>query len=240
VGSQDYNGAGGHIITQAVEQGQAVPWAFLLKILFTAVTLGAGFRGGEIVPVLFTGATFGCAVSPLLGLDPAFGAALGMVALFCGCTNCPMASTLLAFELFGGQSLALFAIACAVARRFGVPALFAKKSKSVNLDGEMYVAEVASFTHKVVNQVIVSKKFLSAGDHVLIVDDFLANGAALQGLISIVESAGATVEGLGIAIEKGFQEGGYRLRNLGYELASLAIVESMDPETGEITFRPHG
>ena len=132
------------------------------------------------------------------------------------------------------------AIACAVARRFGVPALFAKKSKSVNLDGEMYVAEVASFTHKVVNQVIVSKKFLSAGDHVLIVDDFLANGAALQGLISIVESAGATVEGLGIAIEKGFQEGGYRLRNLGYELASLAIVESMDPETGEITFRPHG
>ena len=93
VGSQDYNGAGGHIITQAVEQGQVVPWAFLLKILFTAVTLGAGFRGGEIVPVLFTGATFGCAVSPLLGLDPAFGAALGMVALFCGCTNCPMAST---------------------------------------------------------------------------------------------------------------------------------------------------
>ena len=131
------------------------------------------------------------------------------------------------------------AIACAVARKFGVPAVFAKKSKSVNLDGDMYVAEVASFTHKVVNQVIVSKKYLSPDDHVLIVDDFLANGAALQGLISIVESAGATVEGLGIAIEKGFQEGGYRLRNLGYELASLAIVESMDPETGSITFRPH-
>lgn len=115
IGSQDYNGAGGHIIFRAVEQGQAVPWAFLLKILFTAVTLGAGFRGGEIVPVLFTGATFGCAVGPLLGLDPAFGAALGMVALFCGVTNCPMASTLLAFELFGGQSLPLFALACAVA-----------------------------------------------------------------------------------------------------------------------------
>ena len=129
------------------------------------------------------------------------------------------------------------AIACAVARQFGVPALFAKKSKSVNLDGEIYVAEVASFTHKVVNRVIVSKKFLSPNDHVLIVDDFLANGAALQGLISIVESSGATVEGLCIAIEKGFQEGGERMRNLGYDLMSLAIVEAMDPMTGEITFR---
>ena len=129
------------------------------------------------------------------------------------------------------------AIAGAVARRFGVPALFAKKAKSLNLDGEMYVAEVESFTHKVTNRVIVSKKYLSPDDHVLIVDDFLANGAALQGLISIVESAGATVEGLGIAIEKGFQEGGWRLRNLGYDLMSLAIVESMDPITGEITFR---
>ncbi len=115
VGSQDYNGAGSHIILRAVEQGQAVPWAFLLKILFTAVTLGAGFRGGEIVPVLFTGATFGCAAAPLLGLDPAFGAALGMVALFCGVTNCPIASILLSVELFGGQGLPLFALACAVA-----------------------------------------------------------------------------------------------------------------------------
>lgn len=115
VGSQDYNGAGSHIIIRAVEEGQAVPWAFLLKILFTAVTLGAGFRGGEIVPVLFTGATFGCAVGPLLGLDATFGAALGMAALFCGATNCPMASILLAFELFGGQGLPLFALACAVA-----------------------------------------------------------------------------------------------------------------------------
>ena len=115
--------------------------------------------------------------------------------------------------------------------------VFAKKSKSINIDGDMYVAEVESFTHKKVNQVIVSKRFLSPEDHVLIIDDFLANGCALQGLISIVESAGATVEGLGIAIEKGFQDGGYRLRNLGYQLESLAIVEAMDPITGSITFR---
>ena len=129
------------------------------------------------------------------------------------------------------------AIACAVAREFGVPVLFAKKSKSVNLDGEMYVAEVESFTHKKVNKVVVAKKFLNPEDRVLIVDDFLANGCALQGLISIVDAAEATVEGLGIVIEKGFQEGGYRLRNLGYQLESLAIVESMDAETGTITFR---
>ena len=129
------------------------------------------------------------------------------------------------------------AIASAVARRFGVNALFAKKSKSLNLDGDMYVAEVESFTHKVINRVIVSKKYLTPKDHVLIVDDFLANGAALQGLISIVESAGATVEGLCIAIEKGFQDGGWRMRNLGYDLCSLAIVDAMDPITGEITFR---
>lgn len=129
------------------------------------------------------------------------------------------------------------AIAYPVAREFGVPMVFAKKSKSINIDGDMYVAEVESFTHKKVNQVIVSKRFLSPEDHVLIIDDFLANGCALQGLISIVESAGATVEGLGIAIEKGFQDGGYRLRNLGYQLESLAIVEAMDPITGSITFR---
>ena len=129
------------------------------------------------------------------------------------------------------------AIACAVAREFGVPVLFAKKSKSVNLDGEMYVAEVESFTHKKVNKVVVAKKFLNPEDRVLIVDDFLANGCALQGLISIVDAAEATVEGLGIVIEKGFQEGGYRLRNLGYHLESLAIVESMDAETGKIIFR---
>lgn len=129
------------------------------------------------------------------------------------------------------------AIACAAARYFHVPVVFAKKSKSINIDGDMYVAEVESFTHKNKNQVIVSKKFLCSEDHVLIIDDFLANGCALQGLISITESAGATVEGLGIAVEKGFQTGGKVIRNLGYHLESLAIVESMDAETGTIQFR---
>ena len=129
------------------------------------------------------------------------------------------------------------AIACAVAREFGVPVVFAKKAKTVNLDGEMYVAEVESFTHKKTNNVIVAKKFLNQHDRVLIVDDFLANGCALQGLISIVDSAGAEVVGCGIVIEKGFQEGGYRIRNLGFRLESLAIIESMDAETGEIVFR---
>lgn len=128
-------------------------------------------------------------------------------------------------------------IACFVAKEFGVPMVFAKKSKSINIDGDMYVAEVESFTHKNKNQVIVSKKFLGAQDHVLIIDDFLANGCALQGLISIAESAGATVEGLGIVIEKGFQVGGRVIRNLGYDLESLAIVESMNAETGSVTFR---
>ena len=129
------------------------------------------------------------------------------------------------------------AIACSVARCFGVPMVFAKKSKSINIDGEMYVAEVESFTHKNVNKVIVAKKFITPDDRVLIIDDFLANGCALQGLISIVESAGATVEGLGIAIEKGFQIGGRVIRNLGYRLESLAIVDSMDPENGTLVCR---
>ena len=128
-------------------------------------------------------------------------------------------------------------IACIVAKYFGTPVVFAKKSKSINIDGDMYVAEVESFTHKCKNQVIVSKKFLSPDDHVLIIDDFLANGCALQGLISIVNSAGATVEGIGVAIEKGFQIGGQTIRNLGYQLESLAIVDAMDAETGSITFR---
>ena len=128
-------------------------------------------------------------------------------------------------------------IACIVAKYFGTPVVFAKKSKSINIDGDMYVAEVESFTHKCKNQVIVSKKFLSPDDHVLIIDDFLANGCALQGLISIVNSAGATVEGIGVAIEKGFQIGGQTIRTLGYQLESLAIVDAMDAETGSITFR---
>ena len=128
-------------------------------------------------------------------------------------------------------------IACIVARYFNVPVVFAKKSKSINIDGDMYVAEVESFTHKCKNQVIVSKKFLNEDDHVLIIDDFLANGCALQGLISIVSEAGGTVEGIGIAIEKGFQAGGRMIRNLGYRLESLAIVDNMDAENGTIEFR---
>ena len=128
-------------------------------------------------------------------------------------------------------------IAAFAAREFGVPLVFAKKSKSINIDGEMHVAEVESFTHKNRNQVIVSKRFLNEQDHLLIIDDFLANGCALQGLIQISHSAGATVEGLGIVIEKGFQPGGQIIRNLGYHLESLAIVDAMDAETGSITFR---
>ena len=128
-------------------------------------------------------------------------------------------------------------IAIFVAREFGVPLVFAKKTKSINIDGEMFVAEVESFTHKNKNQVIVSKKFLHEGEHVLIIDDFLANGCALQGLISIAENAGAIVEGCGIVIEKGFQIGGRVIRNLGYHLESLAIVDAMDAQTGSITFR---
>lgn len=128
-------------------------------------------------------------------------------------------------------------IAAFVAREFRVPLVFAKKSKSINIDGEMYIAEVESFTHKNKNQVVVSKKFLNADDHLLIIDDFLANGCALQGLVSIAESADATIEGLGIVIEKGFQIGGKIIRNLGYKLESLAIVDGMDAETGEIFFR---
>ena len=127
-------------------------------------------------------------------------------------------------------------IAAIVAQHFNAPVVFAKKSQSINLDGEMYVAQVESFTHKCVNNVIVSKKFLSPDDHVLIIDDFLANGCALQGLISIVQQAGATVEGIGIAIEKGYQMGGKVIRNLGYQLESLAIVKEMNAETGEIVF----
>ena len=129
------------------------------------------------------------------------------------------------------------ALAYATARCFNVPFVFAKKSKSVNIDGDVYSAEVESFTHKCTNRVIVSKKFLNAGERVLIVDDFLANGCALKGLISIVESAGAEVAGIGIAIEKGFQDGGAKIRALSYRLESLAIVDEMDAKTKKITFR---
>lgn len=129
------------------------------------------------------------------------------------------------------------AIASSAARAFNVPFVFAKKSKSVNIDGDVYVATVESFTHKCTNTVIVSKKFLGPDDHVLIIDDFLANGCALQGLISITEESGATIEGIGIAIEKGFQSGGDNIRKMGYQLESLAIVESMDANKGTIIFR---
>ena len=127
-------------------------------------------------------------------------------------------------------------IACIVAKYFDAPVVFAKKTKSINIEDEMYIAEVESFTHKCKNQVIVSKKFLSPDDHVLIIDDFLANGCALQGLISIVLESGASVEGIGIAIEKGFQSGGRIIRNLGYHLESLAIVDSMDASNSTIVF----
>ena len=128
-------------------------------------------------------------------------------------------------------------IACIVAEYFDVPVVFAKKTKTKNIAGEVYTTKVESFTHGTVYDIIVSKEFLGKGDKVLVIDDFLANGCALQGLIQIVKAAGGTVEGIGIAIEKGFQSGGTVIRNLGYHLESLAIVEGMDASTGEITFR---
>ncbi len=128
-------------------------------------------------------------------------------------------------------------IACIAAQYFHVPVVFAKKSQSINLDGEQYCTKIESFTHKRVYDVIVSKKYLGEGDHVLIIDDFLANGCAVAGLIDLVKSAGATVEGVGIAVEKGFQEGGKSLRGKGVRVESLAIVDSMNAETGEIVFR---
>ena len=128
-------------------------------------------------------------------------------------------------------------IACIVAEQFDVPVVFAKKSQSINLDGEMYSTKIESFTHKKTYDVIVSKKFLSADDHVLVIDDFLANGCAINGLIELIDEAGGTLEGVGIAIEKGFQQGGKVIRDKGIRLESLAIVESMNDETGEIVFR---
>ena len=128
-------------------------------------------------------------------------------------------------------------IACVAAQVFDVPVVFAKKAQSINLDGTLYATRVESFTHGKVFDVIVSKKFVGPGDHLLLIDDFMANGCAMTGLIEICEDAGATIEGIGIAIEKGFQGGGQRLRDKGYHVESLAIIDSMDPETGVISFR---
>ena len=128
-------------------------------------------------------------------------------------------------------------IAAIVAREFDVPVVFAKKSKSINLDDNNFSTKIQSFTHSKIYDVIVSKKFLSPEDHILIIDDFLANGCALLGITNLVESAGATVEGIGIAIEKGFQQGGKIIREKGYQLESLAIVESMNAADNTITFR---
>lgn len=129
------------------------------------------------------------------------------------------------------------AIACVAAQYFGVPVVFAKKSQSINLDGESFSVKIESFTHQRVYDVIVSKKYLSPEDHVLVIDDFLARGKALEGLLGIIEAAGATMEGIGIAVEKGFQGGGDALRARGFHLESLAIVEHMDEKSGEIRFR---
>lgn len=128
-------------------------------------------------------------------------------------------------------------IACVAAQAFQVPVVFAKKAQSINIDGEVYASKVQSFTHKRVYDVIVSRKFLSPDDHVLVIDDFLANGCAVNGLLDIIEESGATLEGVGIAVEKGFQEGGKLLRERGVRLESLAIVDAMDAKTGALTFR---
>ena len=128
-------------------------------------------------------------------------------------------------------------IACITALHFGVPVVFAKKSKTSNLGNDVYTAEVKSFTHNEVRTIIVSKDYLTENDHVLIVDDFLANGCALKGLISVCRQANATVEGIGIVVEKGFQNGGQIIREFGYRVESLAIVDSMNAETGAVVFR---
>ena len=128
-------------------------------------------------------------------------------------------------------------IACVAAQHFGVPVVFAKKAKSVNIDGDVWATKIESLTHKRVYDVIVSKKYLGPQDHVLIIDDFLANGCALQGLLRLVREAGAAVEGVGIAVEKGFQRGGELIRAQGVRVESLAVVDAMDVDTGEIIFR---
>ena len=129
-------------------------------------------------------------------------------------------------------------IACIAAQYFdNVPVVFAKKSQTVNIDGEVYSTKIESFTHKRVYDVILSKKYLSSKDYVLIIDDFLANGCALNGLLDIAQKAGATVEGVGIAVEKGFQRGGELIRQKGIRVESLAIIESMDADSGNIVFK---
>ena len=128
-------------------------------------------------------------------------------------------------------------IACLTAVYFGVPVVFAKKSAGSNMDKEVYATEVKSFTHNKVNHIVVSKKYLNKGEHILIMDDFLANGCAVEGLIDLVNQAGGLVEGVGICIEKGFQGGGDELRRKGVDVKSLAIIDKMDPETGSIVFR---
>lgn len=145
-------------------------------------------------------------------------------------SDCPI-TKILTIEASG------IGIACVAAQYFHVPVIFAKKAQSLNIDGEVYSTKIQSFTHKKVYDVIVSKKFICPEDHILIIDDFLANGRALEGLLEIVSEAGATVEGIGIAVEKGFQEGGDLIRSKGIRVESLAIVESMNDETGEIIFR---
>ena len=129
------------------------------------------------------------------------------------------------------------AIAAITAQYFGVPLVFAKKSRSINLEGSVYSTRIESFTHKRVYDVIVSKKYLSEDDKVLVIDDFLANGCAADGLIDLIDESGAALQGVGIVIEKGFQDGGRRLREKGIRVESLAIVDSMDDATGEIVFR---
>lgn len=148
----------------------------------------------------------------------------------CLFSDCPI-TKILTIEASG------IGIACVAAQHFHVPVVFAKKAQSLNIDGEVYSTKIQSFTHKKVYDVIVSKKFIGPEDHILIIDDFLANGRALEGLLEIVSEAGATVEGIGIAVEKGFQEGGDLIRSKGIRVESLAIVESMNDETGEIIFR---
>ena len=128
-------------------------------------------------------------------------------------------------------------IACIVAQHFNVPVVFAKKTQSINIDGDVYTCKNESYTHKRTYDVIVSKKYINKDDHILIIDDFLANGCAVNGLIELIQSAGATVEGVGIAVEKGQQPGGKLLRNQGIRVESLAIIDSMDDQTGEIIFR---